>query len=101
MTGRAGAGIGGAAGASSHGGAPGCGWDQTGFLHLRAFQTWRLKSSADVGRTPVSTGLTASLKASLGNTPLPTFVQAVVPSETPFHLVPSYYLWKDFLGPSW
>lgn len=39
MAGGAGAGIGGAAGAPSNGGAPGCGWDQLGLLHLGTFQT--------------------------------------------------------------
>lgn len=73
VAGRAGAGIGGAAGAPSHGGAPGCGWDQTGLLHLCTFQTWRLKSSADMGRTPVSNGLPVGLEASGVDTPLPTF----------------------------
>lgn len=72
MAGRAGAGIRRAAGATSHRGAPGCGWDQTRLLHLCTFQAWRLKSSADVGRTPVSTGLPADLEAS-ADTPLPTF----------------------------
>ena len=40
MAGGACADVGGASGAPSHGGAPGCGWDQIGLLHLGAFQTW-------------------------------------------------------------
>ena len=58
MAGGMGAGIGGTAGTLSHGGAPGHGWDQSGFLHLGAFRAWRLESSA-VGRMAVSTGLPA------------------------------------------
>lgn len=94
MAGRAGAGIGGAAGAPSHGGTPVCGWDQAGLLHLCTLQTRRLKSSADVGRMLVSNGLPAGLEASGADTLLPTFAEAVVLSETPFHLLPSYCLWE-------
>ena len=79
VAGRAGAGVGGAAGAPSHEGAPGCGWDQAGLLHLSTFQTRRLKSSADMGRTLVSNGLPAGLEASGADTPLPTFLRNPFP----------------------
>lgn len=66
-----GAGTGRAAGAPSHGGAPGCGWDQTGLLHLGALQTWRLESSAE-GRMAVSTGPARWSRASSADTHLRT-----------------------------